>query len=72
MIRVENKSGNDNVTELEEHLEEKSVLSSVKSCKEAMVSENSLVDFGKNNISGDRKTICNGLRSNQKTKKRRQ
>lgn len=35
-------------------------------------SENSLVDFGKNNISGDRKTICNGLRSNQKTKKRRQ
>lgn len=45
MIRVENKSGNDNVTELEEHLEEKSVLSSVKSCKEAMVSEKSPLDF---------------------------
>lgn len=45
MIRVENKSENDNVTELEEHLEEKSVLSSVKSCKEAMVSEKSPLDF---------------------------
>lgn len=45
MIRVENKSGNDNVTELEEHLEKKSVLSSVKSCKEAMVSEKSPLDF---------------------------